>query len=186
MSDASHHFFMLGGQYYVAGRFATFAALNPVIGNLLHHAIEMFIKGAISKSKSLDELKTIGHKLPKLWDELKRQAKDEPLARFDGVIANLDTFEEVRYPDKIMTDGMASIIAITKAAAVTTQQGAAANSVRQYKLCLEEIDELAAIIFKIANRNPVGYLPRLKEDARCYLNQDNASFSVPGPTAPKS
>jgi len=96
MSDATHHFFVLGSQYYVAGRYAAFAALNPIVGNLLHHAVEMLIKGALSKSNSLDDLRRIGHKLPNLWDAFKQRANDVSLARFDAVIDRLDSFEEVR------------------------------------------------------------------------------------------
>ena len=40
-------FFDSAMQYYVAGRGAFFAKLTPVAANLLHHAVEMFLKGAI-------------------------------------------------------------------------------------------------------------------------------------------
>ena len=42
-------FFRTAGQYYVAGRYAAFAGFIPVTGNLLHHAIELFLKGGLSK-----------------------------------------------------------------------------------------------------------------------------------------
>jgi hypothetical protein len=54
--DAINLFFSAGSQYYIAGRFGVFAGLNPVVGNLLHHAIEMDLKGALSKTKSISEL----------------------------------------------------------------------------------------------------------------------------------
>jgi hypothetical protein len=51
--DAIDAFFKTGSQYYIAGRFAAFAWFHPVAGNLFHHAIEMYLKGALSKTKSL-------------------------------------------------------------------------------------------------------------------------------------
>ena len=45
-------FFATAGQYYVVGRFAAFAGLIPITGNLLHHAVEMFLKGGLSKNGS--------------------------------------------------------------------------------------------------------------------------------------
>jgi hypothetical protein len=80
MTDAGHVFFQNACQYYVAGRYAAFAALNPVAGNLLHHAIEHFLKGGLSKTKSLAELKRLGHSLPKIWAAFKTQVNDPVLA----------------------------------------------------------------------------------------------------------
>jgi len=45
--------------------------------------------------------------------------------------------------------------------------------VPEYKLCLEDIDELVASIFDIANRNPKVYLRFMKEDAKHYIAQEN-------------
>ena len=52
-------FFSSATQYYVSGRYAVFAGLTPVVGNLLHHAVEMYLKGALSKTMTLDQL-TVG------------------------------------------------------------------------------------------------------------------------------
>jgi hypothetical protein len=50
------HLFLLGSQYYIAGRFLTLAQTIPVAGNLLHHAIEMCLKGALTQSHTLEKL----------------------------------------------------------------------------------------------------------------------------------
>jgi hypothetical protein len=47
--DAYAAFFDRSIQYYAAGRFAFHSGLTPVAGNLLHHAVEMCLKGALSK-----------------------------------------------------------------------------------------------------------------------------------------
>jgi hypothetical protein len=56
------------GQYYVAGRYAAFAGLVPTTGNQFHHAVELFLKGGLSKNGlSLANLKKLGHDLPEIW-----------------------------------------------------------------------------------------------------------------------
>src|SRR5262245_52228023 len=50
-------FYQLASQYYVVGRFAARAGLNPSCGNLLHHAVEMFLKGALVDDVGLGEMK---------------------------------------------------------------------------------------------------------------------------------
>jgi class 3 adenylate cyclase len=71
MSDEGviHEFFRYGSQYYLAGRYGVFASLLPVAANLHHHAIEMLLKGALSKSVTLKEMKDKpGHKLERCWE----------------------------------------------------------------------------------------------------------------------
>jgi hypothetical protein len=78
MSDenAIHEFFRYGCQYYVAGRYGVFAALIPVAANLHHHAIEMLLKGALSKSMSLAEMKSkLWHRLQRCWEEFKNTGR---------------------------------------------------------------------------------------------------------------
>ena len=89
-----------GVNYYVAGRYALFARLTPTAGNLLHHAIEMFLKGALGKTgKSLEELEELRYKLPKIWNEFKTNFPEHSLDAFDPLICELHKFEEIRYPD---------------------------------------------------------------------------------------
>jgi len=79
--------FKYGSQYYVAGRYGVFAGLIPVAGNLHHHAIEMFLKGALSKTMTSEEMRRkLGHRLPKIWKKFKQRACDPSLSRFNRVI----------------------------------------------------------------------------------------------------
>jgi hypothetical protein len=59
--DVKGAFFDTGSQYYIAGRYAVFAALIPIAGNILHHAIEQLLKGALSETVSLKHLTWIIH-----------------------------------------------------------------------------------------------------------------------------
>jgi hypothetical protein len=166
-----------GSHYYIAGRFAAFAWLNPVVGNLLHHAVEMYLKGTLSKTATLKELKDkLGHHLPKLWDAFKGQIDDPALSRFDRIIAGLHQYEELRYPDSVLSMGMQSAIEITRPTSAPAAGTAPVPGPRAYKLCLEEIDELIRAIFQAASRNPKFYLNPAIEDASQYLFRDNSAI----------
>jgi hypothetical protein len=178
-------FFENGCQYYIAGRYAAFAGLNPVAGNVLHHAIEQFLKGALS-TKSLKDLKGMNHRLPDIWKAFKDQANDSTLARFDDVISELHKFEDIRYPSDDSV-GMLCTFDITKAGreAVKAIRNALslpatpASSVPPYSLCLEEIDELVGAVFVAASRSPKAYFPpSLKLEAKEYLAKENAASAL--------
>jgi hypothetical protein len=174
MTDAIDLFFANGCQYYVAGRYAAFAGLNPVVGNILHHAIEHFLKGALSKSKTFPELKRLGHHLSAVWAAFKVQVNNPALAQFDGVISTLHEFEELRYPDSVLTSGMQCTINITKAGAAMTRVTSNDPAPPTYQLCLEDIDELVRAIFVATSRNPKAYFQGLfKLEAQEYLIKDN-------------
>lgn len=177
MTEETHQFFQLGSQYYLAGRYGVFAWLHPVVGNLMHHAIEMYLKGALARTKTLSDLRRFNHRIDDTWEILKAEQKDDSLVRFDPVITRLNAYEEIRYPDKILESGMSSTITPTRAAAAMAQ-GAGSADVPQYHLCLEEIDDLVATIFRIASRNPDVYLRSMTEDAATYMNRDNAHINT--------
>jgi len=174
--DVIHEFFRYGCQYYVAGRYGVFASLLPVAANLHHHAIEMLLKGALSKSMTLKEMKDkLGHKLEWCWEAFKAQADDASLNRFDRVIQELNKFEDIRYPDKLLELGASMLFDVTKAGAAMASVGGVSQP--QYRLCLEEIDELVAEIFKIGNRNIDVYLgTMMRKHGLDYLHRDNTAF----------
>lgn len=170
-------FFKYGCQYYVAGRYGVYAAFMPVAANLQHHAIEMLLKGALAKSMTAKEIKLkLGHKLDATWEVFKAMANEASLARFDKAVEELNKFEDIRYPDKLLETGASMMFDVTKAGAA--QSNVSGVSEPQFKLCLEEIDELIAEIFKIAGHNPDVYLKMAmaRADARQYLERDNAHF----------
>jgi len=103
MSDA---FLVLGSQYYVHARYSAERFYLPVCVTLFHHAIEMLLKGFLSKNKSSKELKRIGHDLVALWDLFKTTTSDKVLARFDITISRLNQMESLRYPDILLTRAM--------------------------------------------------------------------------------
>ena len=152
------HFWNRGWQYYIAGRFAVSAQLNPVAGNLLHHAIEFALKGALVKNRTLKELRGLNHGLDNLWQAFKAEVGDPKLSQFDKTIATLHAYEDLRYPDNALLNGMESVISSHRIAGpLLAQQNPlrqALPPVRKYELCLQDVDELTKAIFTAAKRNP--------------------------------
>src|SRR5262249_17778362 len=107
MTDQTDSLFISAGmQYYVAGRYAVFAGLNPTAANLLYHAVAMVLKGALAKKgMDLKALKRLSHDLLEIWREFKAKYGIDDSA-FDGVIAELQKFENIRYPDEIVKQGL--------------------------------------------------------------------------------
>jgi hypothetical protein len=171
-------FFNYGCQYYVAGRYGVFARLMPVAANLQHHGIEMLLKGALANTMTLPQMKArLGHRLEDAWTAFKAAAPDPAaLSRFDDVVSELNKFEEIRYPDELLAHGALMNFEVIRAGAATGPASGA--PVPQYKLCLEDLDELVAEIFKIAGRNPDAFLrtEMMKGDAETYLKRANAYF----------
>lgn len=98
-------FFDLATQYYVAARLAARSMLVPVHGNLFHHSIEMYLKGALLSTVSIEEMNKY-HSLVALWDRFKKREDDPALAVFDATIEQLHRFESIRNPENIVDHGM--------------------------------------------------------------------------------
>src|SRR5262245_3060293 len=171
LMDVREWFFRLGLQYLVAGRFSACAGVSPVGANLLHHALEMLLNGYLSSSMTLGQLKKIGHRLIKLWDLYKANVGDASLNQYDGVVTELDKFEEIRYPDKIVSSGMFVGYSFVRGELVTAGPG---RREPVYKLLVAEIDELARTIFESASIN-VSAIDYLSEDSKTYLTKWNES-----------
>ena len=177
--DAIDAFFKTGSQYYIAGRFAAFAWFHPVAGNLFHHAIEMYLKGALSKTKSLSDLRKLSHDLLSGWAAFKVHANDRALDRFDATIAGLHDYEELRYPDSVIAKGMESTIEIVRSS-IPNGAATGGTSVPPYRVCVQDIDELVSVIFAAASRNPQAYLRFPNDPAREFLTKDNTVSGLTG------
>ena len=173
MERIGQSFFSSGMQYYVSGRYAIFAGLIPVAGNLLHHAVEMFLKGGLASSMDLSELKGLGHSLPKTWSAFKLRSDHLELGRFDPVVESLHAFEELRYPDSMIQNG-ARIMA-GPVAGPRLQDSEQFIRTPSYELYLSEIDPLVRLVFQVASINPVFFLAGLNPRAVEYLNEANTT-----------
>ena len=175
MSDAKVQFAQLAVQYYAAGRYAAISHLIPVLGSLLHHAVEMALKASLSDSKTLPQLKELGHDLRKIWAQFKLLHPSAATAPFDTVVTGLQKFEELRYPDSVLERGAAMEFVLFKEHVGTTRNST--PSVPRYALVLEEIDKLETFIFRTADINPLFFTGAMSEEAKRYLMQENREAS---------
>jgi hypothetical protein len=150
--DFRYWFYDLGTQYYVAGRSVARAGLNPVYGNLLHHAVEMFLRGVLVGPLKVEKLRTMRHNLPQLWEAYRTEEKDTALSRFDSTIVALHAFESIRYPDKIVAKGM--LATIVWAPRHVTTASASVKQPPKYEVIINHIDELIIVLLRRASVNP--------------------------------
>jgi hypothetical protein len=172
-------FFRRASQYYVAGRYATIAQLFPVCANLLHHALEMYLKGVLSRHCSLDELKSMNHNLKKTWRTFKTYFPNENLQKFDASVSALHKFERLRYPDEEIVNGICGQLVLFRTDIVEVQPfGKSPSPV--FTLVLEDIDQLVKYLFEIARVNPNFYFNNsLNQVAHYYLIERNAYPILP-------
>jgi hypothetical protein len=168
-----------GCQYYVVGRFSAFAGLTPIVGNVIHHAIEMLLKGALTTSMTLAEMKgRLGHRLLDMWDAFKTQSGEASLSAFDATIATLNAFEDIRYPEKLFALGGLLQIDITKAGKAQTTGSSSGSLGPKYELCIEEIDELVDAIFKASRINSSPFFGWIMPEAKRFTFEDNSFFKA--------
>lgn len=123
-------------QYYLSGRFAALRVLNPVSGNLFHHAVEMFLKACLQPHYSNNQLRKLSHNLPRLWEEAKIVLHDDALSVHDDLVKRLDKWEEVRYfRFRSPTETVQFVLTLNE---MTTPPPSPAD--RAYRLTLEEFD----------------------------------------------
>jgi HEPN domain-containing protein len=114
--------------YHIAARYAVVARLAPVSGNLAHHAIEFYLKGALINELDQAARRKMSHKLLKLWRRYKRGRQNPALDKFDQTISDINKFERIRYPE-------ARHVAFTGFVRNTTRK-----SGQEYDLALDEVD----------------------------------------------
>lgn len=165
-------YFNIGTQYYLAARFLAFPPQAPVVGNLFHHAIEMYLKGHLSVKLPESYLKgTLRHKLENIWREFKNDAPHPALARFDKTIAALHRFESIRYPEEIVKKGMLVKISFEKPPPEV--RSGVRRKEPKYEAIISDIDELVAVIFEKSSVSPSYYAMSLSDEARACLTRWN-------------
>jgi HEPN domain-containing protein len=107
-------YFDTGLYYHITARFAVIEHFNPLAGNLFHHAIEMYLKGALCRTLDEHQRRKLGHRLKKIWKRFKFTHPDPALNKFDQCISELDKYERIRYPKEILRTGMPSGINLSR------------------------------------------------------------------------
>jgi hypothetical protein len=168
------HYLEVGVQYYIAGRQAAFWHYM-VASNLLHHALEMILKAAFRGYMPPDLVRSYGHDLPGLWAHFKTEAGDARLDRFDQLVSHLDPWEDIRYPDfdrvagKYSTRSITLMIEISRSA---TKSTAPKNS-RDYTVCLEDFDELFALLVEVMHVHPKYLWTTIMQQTADVYRQEN-------------
>jgi HEPN domain-containing protein len=165
-------YFVAAFHYYIVARYATIARFGPIAGNLAHHAIEFFLKGALIDK--FDEAARINfwHNLPKLWRRYKTERNNPALDRFDQTISDIHKFERIRYQEKKLRLGMLAEIGPVRNT-FTPPPGVKRPRAARYQLAFDEVDELVRLIFQIEGIDPKFFTRSLSEDAKRYLEHRN-------------
>jgi hypothetical protein len=146
--------------------------LIPVAGNLLHHAVEMMLKGVLSVHYTPDQLRHHLHRLPELWGSFKERHDTGQLSEYDQLITALHAFENIRYPDKIIRNGATMSVGFGGTARANAG-GALGAREPAYAVDVCEIDRLIATIFRTTSFNPAFFTGKLTADARGILGKGN-------------
>ena len=169
----SEQFYKVAMEYYASGRSAFLSNSVFVAGNLLHHAVEMMLKGHLLKTILPTDLakRKFGHNLLILWTAFKATFPSNDLAEFDAMIDALNRFEEIRYPDKIIEHGVAIGMALGRNQPVTSLDPARAETT--YQIAIGDVDALFARLFPLCRMNPKAYFLFLSEHGLQVLNEGN-------------
>lgn len=148
-------FLVFGSQYFAHARYSSQYFYLPVSATLFHHSVEMLLKGYLSKTKSLSELKNIGHNLVVLWDEFKEQVGEEGLLLFDYTIKKLDEIELLRYPNIIVDEGYVLNISLGKPSNPIAFPGM--EELAHFHVDVSDLDSIAAEVFNACEVHPAHY-----------------------------
>jgi HEPN domain-containing protein len=154
--------------FYIAARFATINSLTPVAGYLAHHAIEMFLKAGLVEATSDKERILLTYDLPGIWRQYKQLRANPELDKFDRTINDLDRFDSVRNPDRLIRYEMIMQVGFGRDTSPTKP------TELRYQLALEELDELVKLIFQTSGIDAASLvLSVVQPDALRYLNERN-------------
>lgn len=176
--DIDRHYFDLATQYYVTARWATFAIAGTVTGNLYHHAVELYLKGDLSRSVPRYHLTMFGHNLRRLWKAYKQKYSTSDLSGFDSCIKQLHRFETIRYPDVIAEKGMFFAIPVSRPQPPPNFAVFGGGSTPPtYLVVVNDIDQLIRILFTLSSLNPDFFFAKLSTEGKAVLHRDNPAFS---------
>jgi len=178
--EFKYRFADLATQYYVGARMAAKTRLVPIHGNLFHHAVELYLKAALVGTIPVEQMskRPFSHDLRELWRAFRTKEDTPALDRFDRTVQALHDFESIRYPDKIVDQGMIATVAWKSGDA-----GPVTGPVQMpptYHFVIEEVDRLIIEILRRASVNPKFFSVRfnhpIAREALAYENPEAASW----------
>lgn len=172
--DAHDYFYKLALEYYVAARASLLCRCSLITGNLIHHTVELLLKGQLSKTIPLEDLKDykkFGHNLPKLWAPFKAVFPTENLSEFDAMITELEKFEKIRYPDEILARGAQIGLGWGRGKPVTNLTPNRPEP--EYQMGMGDVDAFFKRLFPLCRMNPKAYFTFLSPQGRSVLTEAN-------------
>ena len=134
----------------------------------------MLLKGELSKRVPLDELKAkFGHKLPRIWAAYKALFPSEDLTEFDPMIAAIEKFESIRYPDEIVDRGAIITLGFGRDAPVLYPETESDRPEPKFQIGLGDLDAFFARCFPLCRLNPQAYFLFLSSYGRSALEEGN-------------
>jgi len=114
----------------------------------------------------------MGHNLKRAWKAFKKTCPDPRLNVLDSAVKDLNKFEDLRYPDKLMSSGMVGMFILKREHVKDTEVSDPKGSVLpKYAYIMEDVDELVKLIFEVGGINPK-FFP-VYTDALTILQKDN-------------
>ena len=168
--DYKMHAFRVALQYYGTGRYAVACNFTPVSANLLHHAVELCLKGCLAPILGVAALRGYSHDIRKLWSIFRENFPDESLASFDQLIQELHNFEQIRYPESLIKGGGFFSVGFPSGARNVQLLG---PKLPEYNLSVEDVDRLIKQFFVLGNLNPEFYSLLRQEHAARYFSYLN-------------
>jgi hypothetical protein len=174
-----HNAVRTGSYYYIAGRFSVLARFMIVDANIFHHGAEMFMKAILSKADSVAQIKkywtVYRHSLAKLWQEVKSRHPTIDFTSHDATVTSLDKFEELRYPEGLLTGGALIVVNIHDVPVLPSSNPL---PVPRFELSLPAMDRLMALLFPLTNYNSDALRTHISgagAHAITYFNLDNTA-----------
>jgi HEPN domain-containing protein len=165
-----------GFEYYIAARFCFLSRFGDIAGILVHHAVEMFLKGGLSKFKNYKEIKKNGHCLTKLWLEYLelsgKNEKDESVMEITNQVSSIDSFENLRYPDFELIEGTIKTFEINPSTSIRILDED--QYTNKFTLNLYAIDSLIIGLLESIVINPLFFIVRYEKYDLNYLYDKNA------------
>ena len=148
-----------GIAYYAIARNAVKLGFTNVAGSLMHHALEYFLKAALVKQGTpIADLRDYGHDLKSMWRVVRDRAGEPGLAGHDATIRDVERFESLRYPDRVLRTGM-TYLADWLPPAGRPKFGRGMRQLPHYQFVVSEIDALVLDLFRVASLNPIAFRP---------------------------
>ncbi len=156
-NDYALQAFEYGLQYYGAGRFAAASGFIPITASLLHHAVELLLRGCLAQSDCVHEIRryrrTYSHGLSDLWAEFRSRQRDAALDEFNELVEGLHEFEDIRYPENLIANGAVIELGFAEAIAPRLPDTPVRPEPR-FLLLVPRVDKLVRRLFEIAGYNP--------------------------------